>query len=214
MKILRFVVGPVATNCYFAINEATKETLIIDPGAEAKRLYDKLKENSLKPVAILITHGHFDHAGAVEELKEFCASDGNDVISYAYFEEERVLKEPALNLSRAMEGAPKSYEADNYVKDGDEIKLAGFSIKVIFTPGHTPGGCSFYMPDEGVLFSGDTLFCGSVGRSDFPEGSASTLIRSIKEKLLVLPDDTLVCPGHDSDTSIGDEKRYNPFLHY
>ena len=121
------------------------------------------------------------------------------------------MEDPGLNLC-GMIGEHKVYRADVFVKDEDVLNLAGFSIRVFFTPGHTIGGCCYYIADEKILFSGDTLFQESVGRTDFPGGSMSEIVHSVKEKLFLLPDDTRVCPGHGDETSIGYEKKYNPFV--
>lgn len=206
LKIQQYVVGNVATNCYFAINDDTKEVLIVDPGAAAVQLAGKVKEHGLTPAGILLTHGHFDHASAAEELAELL-----DVKVYAHEAEKETLETPGINLS-GWEGKADVYHADVYVRDEQELELAGFRNKVLFTPGHTVGGCCFYFEEQGVLFSGDTLFEGSIGRTDFPKGSASLLIRAIKEKLLILPDETSVYPGHGEMTSIGMERMNNPFL--
>jgi glyoxylase-like metal-dependent hydrolase (beta-lactamase superfamily II) len=189
------------------VNEETKETLIIDPGAEAARLSERIRSEGLLPVAILLTHGHFDHAGAVAELKEMYK-----IPVYAHEEEKKVLEDPMLNLTGMWSSRPVRYQADIFVRDGDILELAGFTIRVIFTPGHTQGGCCYYFEGNKVLASGDTLFHGSIGRTDFPGGSMSRLVRGIREKLLDLPGDTEVLPGHDMRTTIGYEKQYNPFL--
>lgn len=206
LTIQQYVVGSVSTNCYFAINEDTKEVLIIDPGAAAKQLSEKVKENGLIPVAILLTHGHFDHASAAEELAELLK-----IQVYAQEAEQETLENPGLNLS-GWEGVTRSYHADVYAKDEQELYLAGFVIRVFHTPGHTVGGCCYYFEKQSTLFSGDTLFDGSIGRTDFPKGSASQLIRSIQDKLMNLPDETAVYTGHGEMTSIGRERVNNPFL--
>ena len=206
LKINHYVVGPVQTNCYFAINEDTKELIIIDPGDAAKQLAERIRKEGCKPVAILLTHGHFDHASAAEELaKEFGIS------IYIDEDDKETLEDPEANVSYMM-GESKVFHADVFLKDEQELDLAGFHIRVLHTPGHTPGGCCYYFPYEDVLFSGDTLFCTSVGRTDFKGGSSSDLIRSIKEKLMVLPDRTTVYPGHNDVTSIENERMYNPYL--
>lgn len=205
--VKQFVVGPVATNCYFAINEKTKEMFVVDPGDQAKLLAEQIEKLGVTPVAILLTHGHFDHAGAAEELK-----NRYQIPVYVHEEEKKTMENPNINLSGSMMGNPKVYSADYYVKDNEELTIAGMQVRVLFTPGHTVGGACYYLPKEMVVFSGDTLFCESVGRTDFPGGSASTLIRSIREKLLLLPDFIKVYPGHDEITTIGDERGYNPFL--
>ena len=206
MKIEQYCVGQVETNCYFAINEDTKEMLVIDPGASAGVLAGKIREEGWKPQAVLLTHGHFDHAMAAEKLAEEFG-----IKIYAHEAEQDTLGEARLNAS-LMIGRNDTYHADVFVKDGEVLELAGMEVKVLHTPGHTEGGCCYYLEQEKVLFSGDTLFCQSVGRTDFPRGSMSQLVRSIKEKLMKLPDDVKVYPGHMSTTSIGMERSYNPFL--
>lgn len=206
LKIQQYVVGNVATNCYFAINDDTKEVLIIDPGAAAKQLAEKVKEHGLIPAGILLTHGHFDHAAAAAELSKLL-----EVKVYAHEAEKETLETPGLNLS-GWEGKADVYHADIYLSDEQELELADFRIKVLFTPGHTVGGCCFYFVEQNAVFSGDTLFECSIGRTDFPKGSASQLIRAIKEKLMTMPDETAVYPGHGEMTSIGMERMNNPFL--
>lgn len=206
LRIQQYVVSVCATNCYFAINDDTKEVLIIDPGASAKQLAEKVKEYELTPIGILLTHGHFDHASAAAELSHLLG-----VKVYACEAEQETLETPSLNLS-GWEGKSETYHADVYVKDEQELELAGFQIRVLFTPGHTVGGCCYYFTEQGAVFSGDTLFEGSIGRTDFPKGSASQLIRAINEKLMIMPDETAVYPGHGEMTSIGMERVNNPFL--
>lgn len=206
MRIQQYVVSVCATNCYFAINDDTKEVLIIDPGASAKQLAEKVKEHGLKPAGILLTHGHFDHAAAAEELSQLL-----DVKIYAHEAEQETLETPGLNLS-GWEAKSETYHADVYVKDEQELELAGFKVRVLFAPGHTVGGCCYYFTEQSAVFSGDTLFEGSIGRTDFPKGSASQLIRAINEKLMIMPDETAVYPGHGEMTSIGMERVNNPFL--
>ncbi len=206
MRINHYVVGQVQTNCYVVINEVNKECFIIDPGASAKQLVERIRKDELSPVAILLTHGHFDHVGAAEELaKEF------GVKIYAHEAERETLEDSNKNVSW-MVGASETYHADVFLKDQQEIEIAGFVIKVFHTPGHTKGGCCYYLKEEGVLFSGDTLFAQSVGRTDFPGGSMSQIVRSIKEKLMVLLDETTVYPGHGDPTTIETERMYNPYL--
>lgn len=206
MRIQQYIVSVCATNCYFIINDDTGEVLIIDPGASAIQLAEKVKEHHLVPRGILLTHGHFDHAAAAEELSQLL-----DVKIYAHEAEQETLEMPGLNLS-IWEGTAENYHADVYLKDEQEFELAGFKVRVLFTPGHTVGGCCYYFVEQGTVFSGDTLFEGSIGRTDFPKGSASQLIRAIKDKLMVLPDDTAVYSGHGDMTGIGIERVNNPFL--
>lgn len=206
MEMKHYCVGQVATNCYFAINEETKEMLVIDPGDSAQMLAEKIKKEGLKPKAVLLTHGHFDHAMAAEELAELFG-----IPVYAHEAEKDTLEDSGKNVS-IMIGRRDSYHADVYVRDGEVLQLAGLELKVLHTPGHTAGGCCYYLEKEKVLFSGDTLFCQSVGRTDFPGGSMSKLVRSIKEKLMPLPDEVRVYPGHMGLTTIGTERARNPYL--
>ena len=206
IEIKSMTLGMVATNCYLIINKENKEALLVDPADNALRISNVIEENSCTLKAILLTHGHFDHIMALNELKK-----RYNVPVYAHEEEEDVLKQSSLNLSGSI-GQIYTTQADVYVKDGEHLKLAGLDVIVLYTPGHTKGGVCYYFPEEKVLMSGDTLFHCSIGRTDFPTGSMSQLVRSVKEQLFVLPDDVQVYPGHDSVTSIGYEKQYNPFF--
>ena len=212
MKINHYVVGPVQTNCYVVVNEEKKECFVIDPGASAKELAERIRKDDLVPVAVLLTHGHFDHAGAAEELaKEF------DIKIYAHEAEKDTLEDPQKNVSWMM-GASEKYQADVFLRDEEMLTLAGFEIKVLHTPGHTEGGCCYYVPAEDVIFTGDTLFAQSVGRTDFPGGSMSQIVRSITEKLMALNEagnletDIMVYPGHNDPTTIETERINNPYL--
>lgn len=212
MKINHYVVGMVQTNCYIVINDETKECFIIDPGASGKQLAEKIRKDNLTPVAVLLTHGHFDHAGAAKTLAEEF-----DIKIYAHEAEADTLHNPEKNVSW-MVNCKESYEADEFLKDEEVITLAGFEIKVLHTPGHTEGGCCYYIADEGVIFTGDTLFAQSVGRTDFPGGSMSQIVRSIQEKLMTLNEagnlesDIMVYPGHNDPTTIETERMENPYL--
>ena len=206
IEIKSMTLGMVATNCYLIINKENKEALLVDPADNALRISNVIEENGCTLKAILLTHGHFDHIMALNDLKK-----RYNVPVYAHEEEEDVLKQSSLNLSGSI-GQIYTTQADVYVKDGEHLKLAGLDVIVLYTPGHTKGGVCYYFPEEKVLMSGDTLFHCSIGRTDFPTGSMSQLVRSVKEQLFVLPDDVQVYPGHDSVTSIGYEKQYNMYL--
>jgi glyoxylase-like metal-dependent hydrolase (beta-lactamase superfamily II) len=206
LQIVRKVLGMVQTNTYLAHNTETGELLIIDPAAQADQVIQTVTSLQGKPVAILLTHGHFDHCGAAEAL-----ADHYKIPILAGVLEEEVLADSYKNLSEQF-GAPFTAKAERYLKNQETLELAGFSIRVYETPGHTKGGVCYYFPEEGVLFSGDTLFYESVGRTDFPTGSMSVLVRSVRGLLGVLPDETQVFPGHNSETSIAHEKEYNPFI--
>lgn len=206
MKIEKFVLGSLGTNCYLLMNEETKECIIVDPATCPDYLVGHIKTEGYAPKAIFLTHSHFDHVMGIDGfVKEF------GIPVYLHEEEEKLLKDPQLNLS-AMFGTTYSYSQVKCLKDGEILSVAGLTFRIIHTPGHTAGGCCYYEEAEGVLISGDTLFHQSVGRSDFPTGSMSTLVRSVKEKLFCLPDDTMVYPGHNDVTCIADEKMYNPFV--
>ena len=206
MQIERFIVGMVGTNCYVVSNEETSECFLVDPGAYSDKVIAYIREHELKPQAILLTHGHFDHIMGLDGvLREF------PIPVYAQEEEEILLKDASYNASVSY-GPAYTFSGASYIKDGQILELAGMTIRAIHTPGHTIGGCCYYIESEHVLFSGDTLFHDSVGRTDFPTGSQSQLVRSIREKLLGLPEETVVWPGHMSETTIGHEKKYNPFL--
>jgi len=205
MEIITKVLGSVSTNCYFIVNVATLDTIIIDPADSPATIESVILENGLKPQAILLTHGHFDHILAANQIKgKF------NIPVIACDKEKNIIENSSLNLSSSF-GANVELKADEYVEDGKILDIAGFSIKVIHTPGHTEGSVCYYFSEEDVLISGDTLFYESVGRSDFPTGSASQLIRSVKEKLFLLPEKTVVNPGHGDSTTIEYEKKYNPY---
>ena len=207
MELLQFIVGPVSTNCYFVINDNTKETIIVDPGDEADMLIDRITIKELKPVAVLLTHGHFDHVGAALKLSETYG-----IKIYVGKDEKETLEDPRINETAFFGRTPESFHADVFLEDEEVLKLAGFTIKVLFTPGHTPGGVCYFLEDENYLFSGDTLFYNSVGRTDFPKSSSEALIQGIKDKLLPLDDSVIVLPGHDARTTIGEERIHNPYL--
>lgn len=204
IKIRRLVLGFVQTNSYIIGNTQTNQAIVIDPADRADLIIEELKKEDLTLAGILLTHGHFDHMLAARELATAC-----EVKIYAHEAEEELLKTPELNLSVNFMGQQVGINADEYLVDGQEITLAGFHIRVIHTPGHTAGGCCYLLTDCNILVSGDTLFHGTVGRTDFPTGSFGTLMRSVKEKLFVLPDETKVLPGHEGTTTIGYEKLHN-----
>ena len=201
--IKRLVVGPLQENCY--IVSCNQSCVIIDPGDEADHIINEVESEHLEVKGILVTHGHFDHIGAAEELKAYYNAP-----IYAMAEEKEILEDAQNNLS-GLYGRGYTVHADHFLKDGEILQLAGFEIHVLHTPGHTVGGASYYFPEEKVVFSGDTLFHGSVGRTDFPTGSMGMLHESLHRKLYALPDDTEVYPGHDASTDIAYEKRYNPY---
>lgn len=205
MNIDVLEVGMVNTNCYIVTDESTKDILIIDPGGEAGRIIDAVKEKNGNVKGILLTHGHFDHITGVPEVREAFSAK-----VYAAQEEEALLENPDWNCSHMGRGLI-SVKADEFVKDKDILTLGSFRIQVIYTPGHTRGGVCYYFKEEAVLFSGDTLFFESIGRTDLPTGNSHLLMESVRQKLMPLPDETKVYPGHGSHTSIGYEKKNNPY---
>ncbi len=207
-KMSSVTIGPVATNCYTIINEESKEAILIDVSGNAERLLAAVKEAGAKPVALLLTHAHFDHMDATDAIR----AQYPDIEVIIGENDAPLLENPSLNLSYGFMGEPVTVKADRTVSDGDELELIGIRIKCIEVPGHTIGGMCYYMPDLTALFDGDTLFHGSIGRSDFPTGDGDALIESIATKLFVLPSDTRVFPGHDSETTIGWEKSNNPYF--
>ena len=206
LELQKCILGPVYTNCYLLKNKETGELIIVDPADCPEKIEMKISLMNGKPVAILLTHGHFDHILAAQAVKE-----KYNIPIYACRQEEEMLREPSINMT-VHYGQGCSIVPDVFLEDLDVIRLAGFSVQMIHTPGHTQGGVCYYIEEEKALFSGDTLFCQSVGRTDFPTGKSSTLIHSIQDKLMPLPDDTMVYTGHEDMTTIGMERKYNPFL--
>jgi glyoxylase-like metal-dependent hydrolase (beta-lactamase superfamily II) len=197
-------VGPFAANCYLVACERTKEAVIIDPGAEARHIVGQVAKDGVQVRYIINTHGHVDHVGANEEVRQALG-----VPILIHEQDAGMCKKPHASLS-AFVGKMKLAEPDRHLKGGEKITVGDLSFEVIETPGHTRGCITLAAP--GALFTGDTLFAGSIGRTDLPGGSFREIISSIKEKLLVFPDDTKVYPGHGPESTIGEEKRYNPFL--
>ncbi len=206
IKIGKFILSDFATNCYFVHEKDSKEVIMFDCGDRGDFVYDKLTENGFTIAAIYLTHGHYDHIYGVPELKK---RSGAKVVCLD--KETEFLADTDSNLT-ARFGTALALHPDETVRDGQTVTEAGVTFQVIATPGHTIGGCCFYFEEDQVLIAGDTLFEESVGRTDFPTGSASSLVRSIREKLFVLPDETRVFPGHGEATTIGHEKVYNPCL--
>lgn len=206
MRICRLTVGPISTNCYIIVEESKKRALIVDPGGDADRIMNKIKELQVSVEAILLTHGHFDHMLAADTLRE-----KYQVKVYLGQDDSELIKNPMENVS-GMFGKPMSTHADVLLRDGQVLELAGFEIKVLATPGHTKGGVCYYIEKETVVFSGDTIFQASVGRSDFPTGSGASLSKSIREKIFTLPEDTQLFPGHGDSTVVSYEKKYNMFV--
>lgn len=206
LKIGKFILSVCGTNCYFVYEEGKKEVVFFDPADQGELIYEKLKEAGFTVRAIYLTHGHFDHIAGCNELRKLSGAK-----VYALDEEADLCRDVNLNLSEQF-GRAYTVEPDGLVRDGEIRTEAGISFRVIATPGHTKGSCCYYFEDGGFLVGGDTLFWESVGRTDFPTGSASMLVRSVKEKLFSLPDEVKVFSGHGESTTIGHERQYNPFI--
>ena len=205
MKYITIPVSPLETNCYLVFDEGSKDCLIIDPGAEPEKITKAIAKESLKPLAVINTHGHFDHAGANKEIKE-----KYDIPLLLHSEDVLMLKMVKHAASLYCLDAEDSPPPDRLIQDGEDIEYNNLVFRVIHTPGHSPGGICLLQ--NNLLFSGDTLFHRGVGRTDIPGGSWNILLNSIRTKILTLPEETLVLPGHGPPTQVGQEKRLNPFI--
>lgn len=209
IRVKTKVVGMVGTNCYLVYDEESRRAVIVDPGDAEAVISGECRNLKIKPEGILLTHGHFDHIMAADGLRKKWGAK-----IYACEKELEVLQDSSKNLVENYYREPYSLTPDVTVKEGDVIELAGFSFKVMETPGHTIGSCCYYIEDQEVLFSGDTLFQLSYGRIDFPTGSARDMMASVKRLLRELPETVMVYPGHMDATTIGYEKKYNPLARY
>jgi len=210
MNVRRLTVGPLQANCYVVWDKAGGSAAIIDPGGDPEDIISVVEDEKLKPVVLINTHGHIDHIAANRAIKE-----RYDIPLLIHSEDSASLTDPGLNLSAMGFGRLDSPPSDRELQDGDEILVGEIMLKVISTPGHTPGGICLLIsrsdqPD--VIITGDTLFAGGVGRTDFPGGSWSLLMESIRNRLLSFPDETIILPGHGPHSTIGEERKSNPFL--
>lgn len=205
MEIKQFSLGPLGTNCYLVHN--TEQVIIIDPGGDGKRLINWMTENNLKPIAILLTHAHFDHIGAVELLRTHYSIKVN-----MHKEEATWLEDASLNRSLAFIGEEIITSAPDVLLGPGNFSIGPFEFEVLYTPGHSPGSISFLMQAEKAIFSGDVLFNRGIGRTDLPGGDFATLQDTILNSLYKLANEITVYPGHGPKTTIGEEKRYNPFV--
>jgi hydroxyacylglutathione hydrolase len=207
MDVRSFTVGPVQENCHIARLEGSREALVIDPGDEPARLLDAIGALEVDVVAILLTHTHFDHVGAVAPVAR---ATGAPV--WCPELEVEVLADIMRFVPWPGFGPFESYDADDTVAGGERLELAGMEIDVLFTPGHSPGHVTYAIPSEQAVFSGDVLFAGSIGRTDLPGGDHATLMQTLATLAETLPDETVVYPGHMQTTTIGRERASNPFL--
>ncbi len=208
MEWRQIPLGLLQTNCYVLYNPQ-KDCIIFDPGAEGEKLIAYLEKEQLKPQAILLTHAHFDHIGAVDEIRQYYK-----VPVYVHENEANWLTDSTLNGSQLfMNGRSITVSPpDKIIKKEEVLSIGGFTFEILETPGHSPGSVSFYVENMNTVFAGDTLFQGSIGRTDLPGGNQEQLLNSIKEKLLALPKETTVLPGHGPVTSIEKEVHFNPFI--
>ncbi|RTZ91750.1 MAG: MBL fold metallo-hydrolase [Deltaproteobacteria bacterium] len=202
-----FPVGPIQANCYIVGDKATQKGVVIDPGDEAERILGQVQQHGLDVELIFNTHGHFDHVGANKRVKE---ATGAKIAIHP--EDAHYLGK--ISQSAAVWGmhAEDSPPPDILLEDGQVIEIGGLKFKVLHTPGHSPGSVSLVMPNADLVFTGDLIFAGSIGRTDFPGGDYNTLIQSVREKIFTLGDDIRILSGHGPVTTVGQEKRYNPFF--
>jgi hydroxyacylglutathione hydrolase len=207
MILERLTVGPFQENCYVIGDEQSGEGTIVDPGDEAARIALAVEQTSLDIGRILITHAHIDHVGAVAALVDEYACP---VLMHAEAEPMlRQLLTQAMTMGLRFGKVPA---VDRYIEDEEVLEVGGLRLESLYTPGHAPGHLAFYLESEGLVLSGDALFAGSVGRTDLFGGDMNLLMRSINERLMTLPDETMVLPGHGPQTTIGDERNHNSFL--
>lgn len=205
MKYERVVVGALETNCYLVYCEQTMECAVVDPGAEPEKIFRIIEQKRLRPIILINTHGHVDHVGANKDIVEKYG------IPLHIHSSDSALLSNILNSTMGFFiGAKKSPPPDRFIEEGEEVSIGNSRLKVIHTPGHSPGSVS--LSGDGFLLSGDVLFCGGVGRTDLPGGSWTELEKSIRNKIYSLPDDTLILPGHGPLTTVGQEKKSNPFV--
>ena len=207
MQIYNMPSGALGVNTYLVYDEESMKGFVVDPGGYSKGMTDKIKELGISIDYIILTHGHADHIMGVERFK----GDFPEAKIVAEAHEAEMLADTDFNMSTQF-GMPTSITADINANDGDKLAVGGLNLEFMHTPGHSPGGMCIYIPEEKVVFSGDTLFAMSIGRTDFPGCSFDDLARSCHEKLWKLPDETQVFPGHMGPTQIGYEKEHNPFV--
>ena len=206
IAVKQVVVGPIQTNCYIVYKKGASSCVVIDPGYDGERIAGFIKEQGMSLDAVLLTHGHFDHFEGVPALTAELPAK-----VYILDLEQDLIRDPKKNGSAGLMRREKAIEVENVCHDGEVLKLAGIEFKVIHTPGHTAGGCCYYIEEKGLLFAGDTIFMESIGRTDLPTGDMSEILRSIREKILTLPDYVKILPGHGPVTDVAYASAYNPY---
>ncbi|CCQ93583.1 Beta-lactamase domain protein [[Clostridium] ultunense Esp] len=205
MKVVRIPAGIYAANCYLVYSEDTKEAIVIDPGGDEKDIITQIKDLELDIKYIIFTHGHGDHIAGVNGIKEY-----TNAPLAIHKDDEYLLMDGKSNFSSMMAMGTVEISADILLDDGDEISFGDLIAEIIHTPGHTPGGICIKIGDS--IFTGDTLFAGSIGRTDFPKSSFKDIMNSINKRIIIYPDETKIYPGHGPATTIENEKRSNPFI--
>lgn len=210
--MLKYELIPVTAieqNCRIFYDDQTKAAFVVDPGGNAERIMKVVNKLELKVCEIWLTHSHFDHCGAVAEVQK---QTGAKLLAHkaeSEFRSQVKTRAVFFGIGADLEDCP---EPDQYIEEGDILDAAGLKFKVFFTPGHSPGHVVFYQPENNLLIAGDTVFSGSIGRTDLPGGNYQLLINNIRSKILTLPDDTIIMSGHGPDTTVGEERASNPFL--
>ena len=207
MFLKKITIGQLEANCYIFGDDKTREVFVIDPGGDAAEIIDAIENNKLKVTAIINTHGHIDHTFGNKALKEHYK-----IPLLIHGDDSQMLTSSFHNLSDYLGYEISVIPPDRILKDNEMINAGPFNLKVIDTPGHTRGSISLECVDKGIIFTGDTLFAGGIGRSDLPGGDGEKLISSIKKRLFIYPDNTVIYPGHGPSSTIGEEKKYNPYL--
>lgn len=206
IKVGYFALGPASTNCYIVYREDSKEAVVIDPANLGEKIFNELGKAGLQCVAMFLTHGHYDHIRGAKRLQQLSGAK-----IYCYESEKEVCESKDLNVSKLFR-EEYTMSPDELFKDNQEVTFAGITFKVLHTPGHTQGGCCYYVEEAKMLFSGDTIFMQSIARTDFEGGSESQLMHSIQDRILTLPDDTMILSGHGDVTTVGEEKANNPYI--